>query len=52
MRPWYLRPVLNFIRLALNTIHVLAVTAAATFKFRAALQLENLALLHKPRVLQ
>jgi len=47
-----LRPVLYFFRLAVNAVRVLAVTAAATFKSRAALQLENLALRHQLGVLQ
>jgi transposase InsO family protein len=47
-----LRPVLYFFRLAVDAIHGLAVTAAATFKSRTALQLENLALRHQVGVLQ
>src|SRR5882672_6214246 len=43
MRTWSLRVLQQFSRLALNTFHMLAAAAAATFKSRAALHVENLA---------
>src|SRR5215470_18071984 len=52
MRTWSLRIVRQFPRLALNTLQVLAVAASASFKSRAALHLENLALRHQLGVLQ
>jgi putative transposase len=42
---------LQFLRFALNTLHVLAAAASATFKSRAALHLENLALRHQLGIL-
>jgi len=42
----------QFIRLALSSCHVLAAGAAAAFKSRATLQLENLALRHQLSVLR
>ncbi len=42
----------HILHLALHTLRVLGVTASATFKSRAALQLENLALRHQLGVLQ
>jgi putative transposase len=51
MRTWSLRVLLQFLRLALSTLHVLAAAASATFKSRAALHLENLALRHQLGVL-
>ena len=41
-----------FLHLALSTLRVLGVTAATTFKSRAAVRLENLALRHQLGVLQ
>ncbi len=41
----------QFLRSTLNTLHVLAAAVSATFKSRAALQLENLALRHQLGVL-
>jgi transposase InsO family protein len=52
MRTWGLRAILQFLRSALSALHVLAAAASATFKSRAALQLENLALRHQLGVLQ
>ena len=51
MRTWSLRVLLSFLRLALSTLHVVAAVASATFKSRAALHLENLALRHQLGVL-
>ena len=42
----------HVLRPTLNTLHALAAAVAATFKSRAALQLENLALRHQLGVLQ
>ena len=42
----------QLLRSTLNTLHVLAAAVSATFKSRAALQLENLALGHQLGVLQ
>src|SRR5262245_34274188 len=52
MRTWSLRIVRLFLRLTLNTLQVLAVVASASFKSRAALHLENVALRHQLGVLQ
>src|SRR5215468_6941114 len=51
MRTWSLRALRRSLLQALNTLHVLAAAASATFKSRAALQLENLALRHQLGVL-
>jgi hypothetical protein len=51
MRTWSLRVLRQSLRLALNTLHVLAAAASAAFKSRAALHLENLALRHQLGVL-
>lgn len=51
MRTWNLTALRQFLRLALNTLQVLAIAASATFKSRAALHLENLALRHQLGVL-
>src|SRR5215472_3875400 len=51
MRTWSLRVLHQSLRLAFNTLHVLVAAASATFKSRAALQLENLALRHQLGVL-
>src|SRR5215472_10690824 len=51
MRTWRLRILRQSLLLVLNTLHVLVAAAAATFKSRAALQLENLALRHQLGVL-
>jgi transposase InsO family protein len=51
MRTWSLRVVRQFLRLALSTLHVVAAAASATFKSRATLHLENLALRHQLGVL-
>lgn len=51
MRSCGLRVLLQFLRSALSALHVLAAAASATFKSRAALQLENLALRHQLGVL-
>jgi transposase InsO family protein len=51
MRTWSLRVLRQSLRLALNTLHVLAAAAPAAFKSRAALHLENLALRHQLGVL-
>ena len=52
MRTWSLRVPRQFLSLALSALHVLAASAAATFKSRATLHLENLALRHQLGVLQ
>ncbi len=52
MRTWGLRVLLQVLRSALSALHVLAAAVSATFKSRAALQLENLALRHQLGVLQ
>src|SRR6516164_11045588 len=52
MRTWSLRLFLQLFRLALSGLHVFAAAASATFKSRAALQLENLALRHQLGVLK
>ena len=52
MRTWSLRVLRQSLRLALSALHVLAAAASATFKSRAALHLENLALRHQLGVLQ
>jgi hypothetical protein len=44
MRTWSLRVLLQVLRLAFSTLHVVAAAASATFKSRAARHLENLAL--------
>jgi len=46
-----LRVLLQFLRSPLSALHVLAAAVSATFKSRAALQLENLALRHQLGVL-
>src|SRR5512132_925987 len=51
MRTWSLRVLLQFLRLALSTLHVVAAAVSATFKSRATLHLENLALRHQLGVL-
>jgi hypothetical protein len=51
MRTWSLRVLRQSLRLALNTLHVLAAAASAAFKSRAALHLENLAVRHQLGVL-
>jgi len=52
MRTWSLHAVRQILRCTLNTLHCLAIAASATFKSRAALHLENLALRHQLGVLQ
>jgi hypothetical protein len=52
MRKWDLRVVLQILRLALSAFNALAAACSATFKSRAALHLENLALRHQLGVLQ
>ena len=52
MRTWDLRILHQLLRSTLNTLRVLAATVSGTFKSRAALQLENLALWHQFGVLQ
>jgi hypothetical protein len=47
-----LRILHQLLRSTLNTLHVLAAAVSVTFKSRAALQLENLALRHQLGVLQ
>ena len=52
MRTWALLVFLQILRSAVSAFHVLAATVSATFKSRAALHLENLALRHQLGVLQ
>jgi putative transposase len=52
MRTWGLRVLHQFLRPVLSALHVLAATASVTFKSRAALQLETLALRHQLGVLR
>ena len=52
MRTWGLLVFPHILRSAVRAFHVLAATVSATFKSRAALQLENLALRHQLGVLQ
>ena len=52
MRTWSLRVLRQFLHLALSALCVLATAAAGTFKSRAALQVENLALRHQLGVLR
>jgi putative transposase len=52
MRTWSLRFIRYFLNLALSTLRVLGVSLSATFKSRAALAVENLALRHQLGVLQ
>ena len=51
MRTWSLRVLLQSLRSALSALQVLAAAASATFKSRAAIQFENLALRHQLGVL-
>ena len=51
MRRWSLRFIRQFLRLALSALHVVVAIASATFKSRATLHLENLALRHQLGVL-
>jgi hypothetical protein len=51
LRTWSLLVLRQSLRLALNTLQVLAVALSAIFKSRAALHLENLALRHQLGVL-
>jgi len=52
MRTWSLRILCKLLRLALSTLHWLTVASLTTFKSRAALQVENLALRHQLAVLR
>ena len=52
MRTWSLLVLRQFLHLALSALCVLATAAAGTFKSRAALQVENLALRHQLGVLR
>jgi len=52
MRTWSLSAILQFLRLAVGALHLLATVASATVQSRAALQLENLALRHQLGVLR
>lgn len=52
MRTWGLRVILQTLRSAVSAFQVLAAALSATFKSRAALHLENLALRHQLSVLQ
>jgi putative transposase len=52
MRTWSLRVLRQILHLALSALHVLAVAAAAAFKSRATLHVENLALRHQLGVLR
>ena len=52
MRTWSLPAILQFLRLAVDALHLLAAVASATVKSRAALQVENLALRHQLGVLR
>src|SRR5678815_3030322 len=52
MRTWSLPVLRQLFRLALSALQVLAASASAAFKSRAALQLENLALRHQLGVLR
>src|SRR5215472_5978702 len=51
MRPWSLRILRKISLLALSLLYLLAAAAAASFKSRTALQVENLALRHQLAVL-
>src|SRR5215831_8298825 len=51
MRSWSLCVLLQFLRLALSTLHGVAAAASGSFKSRAALHLENLELRHQLGVL-
>ena len=51
MRTWSLHVLRQSLSLALSTVHVVAAAVSATFKSRAALHLENLALRHQLGVL-
>jgi hypothetical protein len=51
MRTWSLRVLRQSLRLVLTTLNVSVAVASATFKSRAALHLENLALWHQIGVL-
>ena len=52
MRIWSLRVLRQSLHLVLTTLHVLVAAASATFKSRATLHLENLALRHQLGVLR
>ena len=52
MRTWSLLLLGQFLHLAVSALHVLAAAASAALKFRATLQLENLALRHQLGVLR
>ena len=52
MRIWSLRILCKVLRLVLSTLHWLTVASLTTFKSRAALQVENLALRHQLAVLR
>src|SRR6266852_9121755 len=52
MRTWSLLVLRQFLHLAVSALHVLAAAASATFKSRAALHLENLALRHQLGILR
>ena len=52
MRTWSLRILCKVLCLALSTLHWVTVTFLTTFKTRAALQVENLALRHQLAVLR
>ena len=52
MRRWSLRILRQFSRLALLPLQIVAAVTLATFKSRAALQAENLALRHQLAILQ
>src|SRR5258708_3666134 len=52
MRTWNLRVLRQFLYLALSALHVSLCAASATFKSRAALHLENLALRHQLGILR
>jgi hypothetical protein len=52
MRTWSLRIIHQIARLVLSAVHLLVLGTTSTFKSRAALQLENLALRHQLTVLR
>ena len=52
MRTWSLSAILQFLRLAVDALRLLAAVGSATAKSRAALQLENLGLRHQLGVLR
>src|SRR5215468_11974680 len=52
MRTWSLHRLRQFLHLAFNTLHVVAVAVVTALKSRATLQLENLALRHQLGVLR